>query len=680
MEKKVAIYCRVSTQMQSTDRQESELKEYANKQGYIVTEDCVYVDVISGFSKTEERPQYLRLFTDIEKKGINLILFSELTRLGRNALELQQEIEALQKKEVTMYFLKQNIYVDNNEKSLGTRILLSVLAVTCTYEIELFAERSLSGKINALKNGGSIGRADVNYGYFSSNKKKLEINKEEAETIKEIFKKYANGKSIIEIAEELNTKHIPTHGQIHLKKAQENRKNKNLPQKDYKNDIENMKWRTSTISRMLANKIYTGYRHITLHAPNPIQKKEENQKKEREIAYEYREQCEHLRIISDELFQQVQNRLSQAKYNKNNAIKHNNLLKTKMKCGECGSNYTVGKSSEASTNNQSAGRTYKCYGRIGRHDKQRTCTEGAEFRQWRLDGLVVQLCTYIFAEIQNKNQTNDKIQELQRQNVEINTQIEKITIELKSTEERYKKIMRRYALTNNDEDKIIEELMQDAKRQYTSDKNNLQNQHNKLKNQLTTNKTTIQQLQKLKSNNIYSDIDTIRTNKELLQSLVNNYIDTITTYRVHHLWNLIIVKLKNNMEMWGTIKNGRYKNNETFFEPFLCKYGSEFHTWILNNSEQCFKYDAKTKLFTYNGKSEKSIYKNIPKSTFTFEEFNNILIKEELIGSYSLYDFEGNKTPTFTVEEPQKKATETNIYWMAHNEKVLENLKNKKKD
>lgn len=665
MEKKVAIYCRVSTQMQNTDRQELELKEYANKQGYSITEDCVYIDIISGFSKAEERPQYLRLLADSEKKGINLILFSELTRLGRNSIELQQEIEEFQKKDIALYFQKQNLYVDNNEETLGTKILLSVLAVTCTYEIKLFAERSLSGKINSLKNGGSIGRSDVNYGYFSNNKKKLEINIEEAEIVKEIFEKYANGKSIIEIAEELNTKHIPTHGQIHLKKAQENRKNKNLPQKDYKNDIENMKWRTSTISRMLANKIYTGYRHITLHAPNPIQKKEKNQKKEREIAYEYREQCEHLRIISDELFQQVQNRLSQAKYNKNNAIKHNNLLKTKMKCGECGNNYTVGKSSEALTNNQSAGRTYKCYGRIGRHDKQRTCTEGAEFRQRRLDGLVVQLCTYIFAEIQNNNQTNDKIQELQRQNVEINTQIEKITIELKSTEERYKKIIRRYAYINNDKDNVIEELMQEEKEKYISNKNNLQNRLNKYQSELTTNEITIQQLQKLKSNNIYSDIDTIRTNKELLQSLVNDYIDTITTYRVHHLWNLIIVKLKNNMEMWGTIKNGRYRNDETFFEPLLCKYGIEFQTWILNNSEQCFKYDAKTKLFTYNGKSENPIYKNIPKSTFTFEEFNNILIKEKLIGSYSLYDFEGNNTPAY---HHKGNNNPTDINWDEHNQ------------
>ena len=149
---KVAIYCRVSTQMQNTDRQEVELKEYAKRKGYTITEDCVYIDIMSGYSKTETRPEYLRLLSDIEKKGINLILFSELTRLGRNSIELQQEIAELQEKDVAMYFQKQNLYVDNSEETLGTKILLSVLAVTCSYEIELFALRSISGKINSLKN------------------------------------------------------------------------------------------------------------------------------------------------------------------------------------------------------------------------------------------------------------------------------------------------------------------------------------------------------------------------------------------------------------------------------------------------------------------------------------------------------------------------------------------------
>lgn len=51
---------------------------------------------------------------------------------------------------------------------------------------------------------------------------------------------------------------------------------------------------------------------------------------------------EGLRIVSDELFQQAQDKLSKAHYNKNNAVRHENLLKHLMVCGECGANFSVG--------------------------------------------------------------------------------------------------------------------------------------------------------------------------------------------------------------------------------------------------------------------------------------------------------------------------------------------------
>ena len=189
---KVAIYCRVSTQMQNTDRQEIELKEYANFCNYNLTEDCVYIDVISGFSKTEKRPEYSRLVDDLDKKGINLILFSEMTRLARNSVELLKEIEFFQEKGITLYFQKQNLTIKTDTNDMSAKILLSVLAVTSTYEISLFAERSISGKIAKLKNGGSIGRSDIPYGYFNNDKKIVEINTEEAEIVKKIFESYAN--------------------------------------------------------------------------------------------------------------------------------------------------------------------------------------------------------------------------------------------------------------------------------------------------------------------------------------------------------------------------------------------------------------------------------------------------------------------------------------------------------
>ena len=48
MKDKVAIYCRISTQMQSTDRQEEELLKYAEQNNYKVED--VYVDVVTVFT------------------------------------------------------------------------------------------------------------------------------------------------------------------------------------------------------------------------------------------------------------------------------------------------------------------------------------------------------------------------------------------------------------------------------------------------------------------------------------------------------------------------------------------------------------------------------------------------------------------------------------------------------
>ena len=103
--KKVVIYCRVSTQMQRTDRQEEELsklaKEYNNW-------DVVgkYIDVISGFKAGEDRPQYNKLLQRIEKDKIDIIIFSELSRLGRNATDLLEQVETLNGKKIDLYFQK----------------------------------------------------------------------------------------------------------------------------------------------------------------------------------------------------------------------------------------------------------------------------------------------------------------------------------------------------------------------------------------------------------------------------------------------------------------------------------------------------------------------------------------------------------------------------------------------
>ena len=79
--RRTAIYVRISTNKQQTDRQVVELKEYASKAGITITDDDIFTDIISGFKDGELRPQYSLLKQKIEAGEYQQILFSEFSRL-----------------------------------------------------------------------------------------------------------------------------------------------------------------------------------------------------------------------------------------------------------------------------------------------------------------------------------------------------------------------------------------------------------------------------------------------------------------------------------------------------------------------------------------------------------------------------------------------------------------------
>lgn len=335
--------------MQSTDRQKEDLLAVAEHFHYEIDAENIYIDIITGYSIGEDRPNYSALLEEVDKGNIGIILFSELTRLGRNSTELLAEVQRLQDKGVELYFEKQDLWVRNDKKDLGSRILLAVLAITTSYEIELFAERSISGKINKISKGGGVGGDNNAYGYMNDENKMMVVREDEAEIIRRIFNMYADGKSTIDICDILNAEGIPTSYGTRLAEFKENRQRKGIEPKEYKHfkNGEDFKWRPSSIAKLLAKDLYKGHRYVEFHKPQVDKLEKKNGKPvEREILYTYDVQLEKLRIVDDELFQRVQDRLAQAAYNKNNAINHENLLKAKLICGECGSRFSVGKQSD----------------------------------------------------------------------------------------------------------------------------------------------------------------------------------------------------------------------------------------------------------------------------------------------------------------------------------------------
>lgn len=677
-ENKTAIYCRISTSMQSTDRQKEDLLKVAERFKVEIDADHIYIDIITGFSVGEERPNYSALLSEVEKGNIDTILFSELTRLGRNSTELLAEVQRLQNKGIDLYFEKQDLWVRHDKKDLGSRILLAVLAITTSYEIELFAERSISGKIEKVNKGGGIGGDNNAYGYMNDENKRMVIREDEADTIHRIFNMYADGKSTIEICDILNSEGIPTSYGTRIQEFKENRKRKGLPPKEYKHfkDEDSFTWRPSAISKLLANELYKGHRVIHFHKPQ-VDKlaKKDSEPVEREVLYTYDVQLEDLRIVNDELFQRVQDRLAQAAYNKNNAIKHDNLLKAKLICGECGSRFTVGKQTDTATNYKVNPRTYKCYGLVDRKDHPRICTRGAEMRQWRLDGLVLTLSLYMFAEINMAESNAQKISQLSLE-IEgmLNVKDSKENELSNLTDEHIKALER---ITHSKEsDEIVNKLMANETQTFTSKQKALTESITKYSKEITSRRVTISKLQKLTSSfvNIKDKIDEIHQNKELVKAMIDEYIEDVTIYKIHKIWNLIIVHYTNGTESWGTIKNARYKNDEQFYDEMVCHYGIEFRTWIINNDDHSFTYDKDNQLVHYNGES--SIYRQLQAGTYTYEEFDNMLNENGLIGSYPLYAYE--EYPSTPVQETEREQQSTSkIDWQRHNERVLEKLKAK---
>lgn len=680
-DKKVAIYCRVSTQMQSTDRQKEDLLAVAERFHYEIDAENIYIDIITGYSVGEDRPNYSALLEEVDKGNIGIILFSELTRLGRNSTELLAEVQRLQDKGVELYFEKQDLWVKNDKKDLGSRILLAVLAITTSYEIELFAERSISGKINKISKGGGVGGDNNAYGYMNDENKMMVVREDEAEIIRRIFNMYADGKSTIDICDILNTEGIPTSYGTRLAEFKENRQRRGIEPKEYKHfkNGEKFTWRASTIAKLLAKDLYKGHRFVEFHKPQVDKLEKKNgEPVESEIIFTYDVQLEKLRIVDDELFQRVQDRLAQAAYNKNNAIKHDNLLKAKLICGECGSRFSVGKQSDTAIKYKVNPRTYKCYGLVDRKDHPRICSRGMETRQWRLDGLVLTLSLYMFAEINIADSNTNKIGQLTSEIEEMQKIKDAKETELNTLREEHKRVMTRLAHIEDD-DITVHEIMANETTSFNAKQKELAGAISKYTKGITERKVTISKLRNLTSSfsNIKDKIDEIHQNKELVKAMVDEYIEDVTIYKIHQLWNLIIVHYTNGAESWGTIKNARYKKDETFFDEAHCHYGIEFRSWIINNNDHSFTYDRDNQTVHYNGKSE--IYRQLQEGTYTYEEFDNMLAENDWIGSYPLYAYE--EYPSEQVQNDDKEQQPTSdIDWNKHNEQVLEKLRKEQQE
>jgi hypothetical protein len=120
--------------------------------------------------------------------------------------------------------------------------------------------------------------------------------------------------------------------------------------------------------------------------------------------------------------------------------------------------------------------------------------------------------------------------------------------------------------------------------------------------------------------------------------MVDEYIENVIIYRMHKLWFLVVIKYKNGVELWGKIKNARYKNDELFYDECCCRYGVEFQTWVIDNTNHSFYYDKERKIIIYKGGNE--LYNDLEQGEYDYERINQYMIDSQNMGSFPLYLYE----------------------------------------
>lgn len=207
-----------------------------------------YID--DGYTGTNfNRPSLQKMFCAINKNKINMIIIKDLSRLGRNYLEIGNYIEFFREKKIRFISINDNIDSFNINRENNILIPFKNL-LNDNYSKDL--SRKIKASLNIKKRNGEFVNAFAPYGYIKDphNKNKLIIDKYASKIIKKIFHMALENYSYTYIATELNKLNILSPYLYKKEKLNLNIKNRW--------NSKNPQWSSMTVAKILKNRIYCG--------------------------------------------------------------------------------------------------------------------------------------------------------------------------------------------------------------------------------------------------------------------------------------------------------------------------------------------------------------------------------------------------------------------------------------
>lgn len=155
---KVVLFARVSTNIQDYDRQINELTRLAKRNGWDIA--ASFAEKVSGAKKNNERTELLRMVEYVEANNIDKVMVTELSRLGRDTLQVLEVIEMLNARGISLYIENYHIETLTVERKVNpmSQFLITILAEVARMERKTIKERMDSGYQNYRASGGNVGR------------------------------------------------------------------------------------------------------------------------------------------------------------------------------------------------------------------------------------------------------------------------------------------------------------------------------------------------------------------------------------------------------------------------------------------------------------------------------------------------------------------------------------------
>ena len=152
-----------------------------------------------GFSgATMERPAFQRLLSDVSAGQIDVVVVYKVDRLTRSLSDFAKIVDIFDKHAVSFVSVTQQF---NTTSSMG-RLTLNILLSFAQFEREVTGER-IRDKIAASKKKGMWMGGLPSLGYDVKDRK-LVVNPTEAETVRHIFRRYTELRSVRELKEALD--------------------------------------------------------------------------------------------------------------------------------------------------------------------------------------------------------------------------------------------------------------------------------------------------------------------------------------------------------------------------------------------------------------------------------------------------------------------------------------------